>query len=484
MKNKFLFVFLTIFTRVAFAQPTEGNLLAHWKDTTIQGTNAYDNAYNEVWGFTAGSHEYAVIGSTVGTHILDVTDPENIFERYRFRGKDAGPQIIHRDYHDFKGYLYAVSDEGASSLQIIKIDELPDTAYLVYDNDSIFVQAHNIFIDTAHARLYSFSGRLPQVSNARGVGIFDISDPAQPDFLTHTLNFGTLRPSHVHDGYVRDHIAFLNCGRDGFAMMDFSDVKNPKPLAALPSNAYLQSGYNHSGWANDDCSHYFFADETWGTDLKTLPLGDLEDLNVSVFFDADNEDPHSIPHNLVVGCNYLYASYYYDGLQVYDITDPNQPERVMYFQTSSRDIRRNYEGAWGVYPHLPSGNILVSDMQEGLFVIQGLNDNCKPNKDLKPCTQISSYETISVSSGRFKVFPNPIGGSGFKIEKENSDYFGEAEISLTDLTGKTLLFEKAEFSLGPEIIDFELDHPIPNGIYFLKIEIKGAVFTEKVAVIK
>jgi hypothetical protein len=27
-------------------------------------------------------------------------------------------------------------------------------------------------------------------------------------------------------------------------------------------------------------------------------------------------------------------------------------------------------GAWGVYPYLPSGNLLVSDMQEGMFVLE------------------------------------------------------------------------------------------------------------------
>ena len=29
----------------------------------------------------------------------------------------------------------------------------------------------------------------------------------------------------------------------------------------------------------------------------------------------------------------------------------------------------SYKGAWGVYPYLSSGNIIVSDMQTGLYII-------------------------------------------------------------------------------------------------------------------
>ena len=49
-------------------------------------------------------------------------------------GRAVGPEIIHRDYHDYQGYLYAVSDEGAASLQIIDISTLPDSASVVYDS--------------------------------------------------------------------------------------------------------------------------------------------------------------------------------------------------------------------------------------------------------------------------------------------------------------------------------------------------------------
>ena len=54
--------------------------------------------------------EYAVIGSTAGTHFFDVTDSQEIIEVAFVAGKVQGTEIIHRDFHDYKNYLYIVAD--------------------------------------------------------------------------------------------------------------------------------------------------------------------------------------------------------------------------------------------------------------------------------------------------------------------------------------------------------------------------------------
>ena len=110
-------------------------LLFHWYDSEIPGSNVYDNAYNECWGMVQDGREYAVIGTTLGTHIFDVTEPETAYEAAFVEGAVTGGIIIHRDFHDYNGYLYAVADEG-SSLQIIDITGLPDAVEVVYDSAS------------------------------------------------------------------------------------------------------------------------------------------------------------------------------------------------------------------------------------------------------------------------------------------------------------------------------------------------------------
>jgi len=67
--------------------------------------------------------------------------------------------------------------------------------------------------------------------------------------------------------------------------------------------------------------------------------------------------------------NLVYLSYYQDGLQVFDISDPSNPIRIAYYDTYMPVNTGGYAGAWGVYAFLPSGRILISDVQSGLFVL-------------------------------------------------------------------------------------------------------------------
>ena len=110
------------------------------------GSWAYDNTYNEIWGFEINNHEFAVIGSTAGTHIFDVSNVQNIYETAFISGAYTGGGVIHRDYHDFDGYLYAVCDEGSSStLQIIDIVICP-THLMLYMMIMLYSTKYIIFL--------------------------------------------------------------------------------------------------------------------------------------------------------------------------------------------------------------------------------------------------------------------------------------------------------------------------------------------------
>ena len=155
MKHLLITFTICTYSTLSFTQ-TNANLLFNWDDPNLIGSSMYDNTYNECWGFEINGYEIAVIGSTAGTHFFDITDPHNSTEVAFVAGAYTGSGVIHRDYHDYNKYLYAVCDEGNSStLQIIDISELPNNVSVVYDSDSLFQRAHNIFIDTASAKLYA-----------------------------------------------------------------------------------------------------------------------------------------------------------------------------------------------------------------------------------------------------------------------------------------------------------------------------------------
>ncbi len=438
----FILAFISIVS--LHAQVQQLTLLDHWKDADIPGSALYNNAYNEVWGFAVNNHEYAVIGSTLGTHIFDITDPSNIFLREFFEGATASTEIIHRDYHDYKGYLYAVSDEGESTLQIIDISGLPESIELVYDDDDLLNRVHNIFIDTTAAKLYACAAKGGD-SAYKAVKIYSLEDPLDPIKIGQYGSIEGNSFGHVHDAFVENDTAFFNTGGDGLFVIDFSG-DDPALIDRFSALDYPQAGYNHSGWPTEDMEYYYFADETHNTSMKTIKTNNFSSLEIMGTFDAGKESQYSIPHNQIVHCGFLYVSYYYEGIQIFDLNDPENPTNVFEYQTSNIAPRESYEGAWGVYPFLPSGNIIVSDMQEGLFIFQGLNTDCSP---------ISSLKNVEVKP--LKIYPNPA-NTTFSIESDV--LFDHVELYAVD--GSLILSIKGNNNT------FLIPPSLNAGMYFLK----------------
>ncbi|MDA7729083.1 choice-of-anchor B family protein, partial [Flavobacteriales bacterium] len=382
--NKFILIVAIALIGISSNAQQTGTLLYNWQDTTLVGSWAYNNTYNECWGLEVNGSEIAIIGSTGGTHFFDVTDPANAIQVAYVAGAYQGGGVIHRDYHDFQGYLYIVCDEGSSStLQIIDISTLPDSVTTVYDSNALFTKSHNIFIDTATAKLYACA------SNS-AMDIYSLIDPIDP-----TLIYSYNAVGHVHDAYVRNDTAYLNCGNDGFRIIDFHylDLLPGTAWVELASlTSYPDAGYNHSGWLNDDGTLYIMQDENHGYDVKILDVSDLSNISVLATFNS-GVDSQSMAHNGIIKGDLVFIPYYHDGLRVFDISDPSNPIQTWEYDTYAPNSHASYKGAWGVYPYLSSGNIIVSDMQTGLYIIDvasgtthTLETNLKPSIYPLPAT--------------------------------------------------------------------------------------------------
>ncbi|MDG2263637.1 MAG: choice-of-anchor B family protein [Flavobacteriales bacterium] len=319
-------------------------LLFNWADTSLP-TNGLGGSYTDVYGIAINGGEYAVIGSTMGTHIIDVTNPTQSYEAAFVPGAQQY-NVTHRDFFHMDHYLYGVCDQGTSTLQIIDISNLPNSVNVVYDSDSLIATSHNMFIDTLNKKLYSTNG-----------DVLDISNPIIPSFL---FNMGF----SCHDLYVDNDTGYFNCGGNGLQIYEMT-TNSPQYVGSLTS--YPHQGGNHSGWKKDNI--YTLADENHGYSLKMIDVSDLNNLQVIALFNS-GVDSMSIPHNLIIRDNFVYVSYYHDGLQVFDITDPAAPIKAGYYDTYLPDNHNGFAGNWGVDPLLPSGIILVSDVQSGLFVLE------------------------------------------------------------------------------------------------------------------
>ncbi len=449
------------------AQDLSLELVYHWANPALPGSSVFANVYNECWGFARDGREYAVIGTTWGTHFFDVTDPAAVVQVDSVKGAFFGPGVIHRDYHDYDGYLYAVCDEGAgtSTLQIIDLRGLPDSVHVVYDGRDHFSTAHNIFIDTAQAKLYAFLvGFAPGFSS---VAMYDLEpDPTDPQ-LVKLYNDG----SSVHDGYVENGIAYLNDGFNGRLLVtDWNGVSlggdDPVVLGSL--DAYPDQGYNHSGWLHEDGEIYVFADENPGLRMKVVDVSDPTDITVLATFNS-GVDPMSMPHNQIFLGDYVFTAHYHDGLYIHDLSDPANPAYVTHYKTYELDDHSSYRGAWGVYPYLPSGMVIVSDMQYGLFVfrVNGLVSGV----DAPPPAP------FAVTA----VGPNPM-GEALSVSA-TAERPVEAVLRLVDLAGRPVLERPWPLAAGANRGTWTLPADLAGGLYVLRVEMPAEAgvpaFTEQ-----
>ena len=233
--------------------------------------------------------------------------------------------------------------------------------------------------------------------------------------------------------------------------LDFSDLNNPETLGSLTDYPY--QGYNHSGWLTEDGNTYVFADENHGYKMKICDVSNPSEININTTLLSDVYE-NSIPHNLIIKNDLLYVSHYYDGLWIWDISNPENPTYVASYDTYTESNGTSYKGAWGVYPLLPSGIILVSDMQSGLFIFE-LEESSSNIKEVM----------------RENIFPNPF-YNYINIKSVSND---QKTIHIYDVLGKNIISKKTT----------EKDIQIPlselsKGIYIMQINSESESFEKRI----
>lgn len=432
-----------LFPTLVFGQDSKNiQLLDRWFEDSLL-VNSSQMRYNECWGFVHGENEYAVAGSTEGTHFFRL-DADNSFEPVGFvEGNYVSSLVIHRDFKSYGNYIYGVCDEGLSSLQIIDISGLPNSVSLVAEDSINFARAHNIFIDTENALLYacSVSGSSSgTVLGANSMQVYSLANPLSPSLLYTGPN----DIPEVHDAYVRNNIAYLNCGFDGLRVYDFS---NPSaPLFLQNMTFYQQQGYNHQGWLSPDGRKYVFADETNGKKLKLCHVNNNL-LTIESYF-GTNFLENSVPHNIVLSNEFAFVAYYNEGIRIYDMRE-FPPKEIAHYDTHPKEEGLfTMRGAWGIYPELPSGRIIVSDRTNGLFLF-----------DFKEEVFLPKNENELI------IFPNPIEqGTTIQFRLMNST-ISEFTYTIIDMAGKVTVdgsVSKQNYA--------QVDKSLSAGVYSLRVK--------------
>lgn len=379
---------LLLFTslQTSQAQFDSHNMIFHslFAITPTTGGATPSGFYNDCWGYSADGREYAIFGSLESVYFVDITNPALPLLVAQFleiaTPASGGTFSLWRDFKTFGHYAYAVVDLDTSPMDeegliIFDLSDLPNSVTKVNHTSEFFSEAHNIFIDEPNARLYACGSESSAERN--GLIVLDLSvDPANPTLLSSVA----LEPlNYVHDLYVADNIAYCSHGETStYGIWNFEDPVNPFLVASVETGSY-----QHSSWPTTDNNYAFYCEETQNTPIGVI---DISDVDYSTSFGNDIDiintfrepllapvDTGNIAHNPFIKDDLLYISYYEDGLQIFDVSDPekNQPPRVAYFDTSPGTLEYTTTlNNWGTYPYYDSGVIIATDTELGLFVLE------------------------------------------------------------------------------------------------------------------
>ncbi|MEW5873761.1 MAG: choice-of-anchor B family protein [Candidatus Zixiibacteriota bacterium] len=341
-------------------------------NVTLSGFWNERSTYGDIWGFVdpVTGHECAIIcARDEGVSIIDIdVDPpvEAGFIPSPSPGTDS------KDVKLYLNYAYIVNE--GDVIQVVDISDIYNP-----------VQVNAIVPDGTGSHNCMVDGNYLYVVGNHGVGgleVFDLTNPAAP------VEVGSFQPFYYHDVDIRNDTLYA-CGIYGDGI-DILDVSNKAAISLINRFNYTGSGA-HNAELTGDGKYVFIGDEIGSAGNHTRVFDVSDPSNVSKVADIIVH-PDAIVHNCYVKGDLLFIGHYTEGLRVWDVSDPESPFEVAYYDSYQPAVF-NYAGVWSVYPYFPSGRIVISDMQTGLYVLEmadadadgiyDVTDNCPatPNPD-------------------------------------------------------------------------------------------------------
>ncbi|MFL5765454.1 MAG: choice-of-anchor B family protein [Bacteroidia bacterium] len=469
LKNYFLAFLLMTGAIKLSAQYSSSNisLLGHWYDPAQIPEPSYGIKYNSVWGWVDAAHgnkEYAILGAGEGTHIIDVSNPTTPVEADFVAGRRN--QVIWREYKTYGNYLYAISDDvSPNSLQIIDMSYLPDSVHVVYDSDTLFERSHTLYIDGN--KLYCGSVHEASGGTYHSMAVYSLANPELPVFL-RGLESDYPAINFAHDMMSKNDTVYASCGYQGLYIYKYDSVAN-KFTEISSLTAYPDQGYNHSSCMTPDGKTMIFCDEVPANkSVHILDISNFSSLSVVGMFKSNEGATAHNPY--MSGDHHVVIAYYQDGLQTFDFSNPAAPYKTGFFDTDTLHglndgfpTSDTYHGAWGAYVDLPSGIILVGDMQNGLYVLDA--------------TVALGIHENTIASEDISVYPNPAANFvnvSLKL-KQSTDLTFE----IFDIGGRNVFSKSDNMMAGSSTKALAVNH-LDKGMYVLRVSGPGISFAQKI----
>jgi choice-of-anchor B domain-containing protein len=365
---------------------------------------------SNICGYAANGREYALVGTSGGSMIVDVTNPD-VPKLIR---QIPATNSIWREIKVYRNFAYITTEAGGVGLQIVDLSRLPDSAGVtvtVFKSDTArglanLNRTHALHIDTTKGFCYLFGGghTLTTGGTIRGATVFDIkTDPLNPRYV------GNYNQKYIHDGYVdNDTMYACHIENGNFSVIDFRNKTAPITL----STTTTPTAYTHNSWLNSTKKAVFTTDENCGSYLGSYDISNPQDPKLLDKIRSISEE-NAIIHNTHVRDDYAVTSWYTEGVIITDVHRPQNLVHVAQYDAVNGTLPAQ-EGTWGAYPFLPSGNIILSNITPGELIV------------LTP-----QYKRASYLEGTITDAANGQVLSGVRVKINSSDMDKQATSTLT-----------------------------------------------------
>ena len=254
--------------------------------------------------------------------------------------------------------LYIASQ--ASGVIVYDISQPADPVFVRSLPGGAPLDIHTLFVDGN--RLYAMA--LWPVSQTL---IFDVSTPLAPVLLNRvTVETGDDLFSYPHDAFAYEGRLYVSHTNSGYVVADVSD---PFQVRELGRYAY-ERAYSHASAVGTFAGRTiaFEGGEGEGTHLRVLDVTDPA--HIQLIAEHRLRSTISI-HNMILRGTRLYVAWYQEGVRVFDVANPTRPRELAYFN-NYREFEpgrqgHTYEGAIGM--RVPGdGFVYVVDTARGLLI--------------------------------------------------------------------------------------------------------------------
>ncbi len=341
---------------------------------------------NDIWGWTdpETGREYALMAKTTGVAIVDVTTPT--FPVWLGDIATETTSSLWRDVKVYADTAFIASEATAHGIQAFDLTRLRGVETpREWEADTVAIltgSVHNFVVNEGSGIGYAVGSDLcgggPIAIDLVRFQPLSLDGCAATDGYTHDLQCVT------YDGPDADHLGKEICLGSNTDSLTIYDLTVALPGRVLSRLGYSGSAYTHQGWLTDDRRYFLVGDELdesrTGVPTTTLVF-DVSDLDAPRLVGRHEHATAAIDHNMYVTGDVVHQANYRAGYRLLELTDLANARltEVGFFDVYPADDAPAFNGAWSVYPFFPSGTVVVSGIEQGLFVLRPHRDFPAPS---------------------------------------------------------------------------------------------------------